>query len=362
MTNQQIGFCTAPDNVRICYATVGEGPPLLKAPNWLTHVEYELSSPIWRHWWEELTKDHHVVRFDQRGSGLSDWNVEDLSFDAWVSDLETVADAAGLDRFSLLGISQGGPIAVEYAVRHPERVSHLILLGAYARGAVRRGDSQDEIDARLTLTRRGWGRDDPTYRQLFTFQFMPEATIEQMQWYNELQRVSTSSENAYRIQSELGHIDVLDRLTQVTAPTLVLHSRGDARVPFSEGRQLAAMIPDARFVPLESKNHLLLETEPAWQITLWEIRRFLGTGPAEAPDATYEDPSPSTLAGYPDSLTAREVEVLRLVATGRSNPQIADELFISVKTVGNHVSNILHKVSVSNRSEAAAYAVRQGLA
>ena len=288
--------------------------------------------------------------------------MDDLSFDASVSDLETVADAAELDRFSLLGISQGGPVAVEYAVRHPERVSHLILMGAYARGAARRGESQDEIEARRTLTRRGWGRDDPTY-QLFWFQFMAEATIERMHWYIKLQRVSSSSENAYRIQSELGQIHVLDRLTHVSAPTLVLHARDDARVPFSEGRQLAAMIPDARFVPLESKNHLLLETEPAWQITLWEIRRFLGTGPGEAAHAAYEEaPSSSSAAGYPDSLTGREVEVLRLVAAGRSNPQIADELFISVKTVGNHVSNTLNKVSVSNRSEAAAYAVRQGLA
>ena len=364
---QEIRFCTTSDGVRICYATVGQGPPLVKAPNWLTHLEFEWKSPVWRHWWEELAKDRRVVRFDQRGSGLSDRSVEDLSFGAWVSDLESVVDDVGLDRFALLGISQGGAVAVEYAVRHPERVSHLILYGAYPRGRAKRGGSLEEHEAMLTLTRRGWGRDNPAYRQLFTSQFMPGATAEQMSWFNELQRVSTSPENAARLLAEGAKIDVLHRLAEVSVPTLVLHGRDDVRVPFEQGRQLAALIPNAHFVPLESANHLLIETEPAWQTTLSEVRSFLGVsdedrssapGPASGQAAVARPPA----AAYPDGLTEREVQVLRLIAAGKSNPQIGRELFISAKTVGNHVSNILNKTGTSSRSEVAAYAVRQSLA
>ena len=365
---QKISFCTAPDGVRIAYATMGSGPPIVKAPNWLTHLEYELHSPVWNHWWQEFAKHHTIVRFDQRGSGLSDWTVEDISFDARLSDLETVVEAANVDRFALLGISQGGSTAVAYAVSHPERVSHLILCGAYARGVRKRGASQEEIEARVTLTRQGWGRDNPAYRQLFTSEFMPEATIEQMSWFNELQRISASPESAARMQEESGNVDVLHLLPQVSVPTLVLHARDDARVPFEQGRQLAALIPNAEFVPLDSKNHLPLETEPAWPVMLSEVRRFLGVEIEDSYLAVASKASEAEVVDrlrnivFPNGLTGREVEVLRLVAKGRSNPQIADELFISAKTVGNHVSSILNKTDSASRSEAAAYAVRQGIA
>jgi pimeloyl-ACP methyl ester carboxylesterase len=263
---QEVRFCTAPDGVRIAYATVGNGPVLVKAPNWLTHLEYEWQSPIWRHWWEALARDFKLIRFDQRGSGLSDWQPEDVSFEAWVRDLEAVVDAAGVDRFHLLGVSQGGAVAVEYAIRHPDRVRRLVLYGAYTRGRLARGESPQVLEAVMTLMRDGWGRDNPAYRQMFTSQFMPEATVEQMNWFNELQRVSTSGENAARIQMVGSNIDILDRLHLVRAPTLVLHATGDERVPFAQGRLLASSIPNARLVALDSRNHLTVETEPAWQI------------------------------------------------------------------------------------------------
>ena len=280
---QQLRFTTAPDGVNICYATVGEGPPLVKAANWMSHLEYDWRTPVWSHWWEELSRDNLLVRFDQRGCGLSDWTVEDLSFDAHVSDLEAVVDAAGLERFALLGISQGGAAAIEYSVRHPERVSHLILYGAFALGGFLRGDAdKEEREAMQTLMKVGWGRDDPAYRQLFTNLFMPGATSEQMDWFNELQRVSASAENAFKLSVANSTIDVSHRLTQVQAPTLVLHAREDRRIPFDAGRKLAATIPGAKFVPLEGRNHILLENEPAWAVFLSEVRRFLGTESAPA--------------------------------------------------------------------------------
>ena len=273
--DQVVRFCTASDGVSIAYATMGEGPPLLKAPNWLTHLEYEHESPVWRHWWQALAQDHTLIRFDQRGSGLSDRNVEDLSFEAWIRDLEAVADASGQQTFDLLGISQGGAVAVEYAIRHPERVRRMVIYGAYTRGRLARGDSLSMFQATLTLMREGWGRDNPAYRQIFTSQFLPDATTEQMKWFNELQRISTSGENAARIQETGSGINILDRLPLVSAPTLVLHAIGDERVPFSEGRLIASLIPNARLVSLDSRNHLTRADEPAWQKLVTEVRTFL---------------------------------------------------------------------------------------
>ncbi len=275
---QQIRFCTTSDGVRIAYATVGRGAPLVKAANWLTHLEFDWRSPVWSHWLEELASDHLLVRYDERGCGLSDWSVQDFSFNGWVRDLESVVDSLGLQTFVLLGISQGGAVAVEFAARHPERVSHLILYGAYARGWGQRGSPQQEQEERalITLMREGWGRDNPAYRQVFTSMFVPGATAEQMRWFNDLQRVSASPENAVRFMEAFGEVDVKDRLTHLSVPALVLHARRDAVVPFEEGRQLASMIPGARFVPLESANHLLLESEPAWEGFLAAMRAFLG--------------------------------------------------------------------------------------
>lgn len=265
LMEQQIHFCTTDDGVRIAYATVGEGPPLVKAANWLSHLEFDWSSPIWRHLLAEFAFDHTFIRYDERGNGLSDWNVSDLSFEAFVEDLEAVVDAAGVDRFPLLGISQGGAVAIAYAVRYPERVSRLILYGSYAQGWARR-ESPEEIEQRraaLTLVKLGWGKDNPAFRQLWTTLYAPDASAEQAQSFNDLQRVSTSPENAVKLMTVMGDIDVRDLLPQVQVPTLVLHCRDESGVPFEQGRLLAASIPGALFVPLHGRNHLLLEGDPS---------------------------------------------------------------------------------------------------
>jgi pimeloyl-ACP methyl ester carboxylesterase len=313
---QQLGFTTAPDGVSICYATVGEGPPLVKAPNWFSHLEYDWRSPVWRHWWEELAQDHRLIRFDQRGIGLSDWNVEDMSFDARVSDLETVVDALGLERFALLGVSQGGSAAAEYAVRHPERVTHLVIYGSYATGAEIRDQTPERVEEREalhTLTRLGWGRENPVYRQLFTTKFMPEATTADMGSFNELQRVSASPENAVRTMIVSANIDVRESLPQLSVPTLVLHSREDIQIPFEWGRQMAALIPGARLVPLDSKNHILQENESAWPVFLSEVRRFLGVDESGAQTAVANAP-PHPASVSASTGTGDEVEALSLIS------------------------------------------------
>jgi pimeloyl-ACP methyl ester carboxylesterase len=281
---QENRFCKTSDGVRIAWASMGEGPPLVKAANWLSHLDFDLESPVWRHWLRELSRDHTLIRYDERGCGLSDWDVDEFSVDAWVRDLESVVEAAGLDRFALLGISQGGPVAIAYAVKHPERVSHLILYGTYGRGWAKRGvdpDALEEQEALMTLTRVGWGRDTAAYRQVFTELFMPDADEAQFDWFNELQRVSTSPENAVKFQRAFFEIDVADLMDRVSIPPLILHARDDMRVPFEAGRALAAGMPGGRFVSLPSRNHLLLEHEPAWRQFLYEVRTHLGV-PAEA--------------------------------------------------------------------------------
>jgi pimeloyl-ACP methyl ester carboxylesterase/DNA-binding winged helix-turn-helix (wHTH) protein len=270
---QQVHFCTASDGVRIAYALAGEGLPLIKAANWLNHLEYDWQSPIWSPLLHALASEYRLIRYDERGNGLSDWEVNDISFEAFVRDLESVIEATGLERFALLGISQGCSVSIAYAVRYPERVSHLILFGGFARG--RKIRNAEQAETLLALVRQGWGQENPAFRQFFTSLFAPEATPEQMQWFNDLQRITTSPDNAVRIMGATAEVDISDLLPQVRVPTLVLHCRNDAAVTFDEGRRLAAGIPDARFVALESCNHLLLESEPAWSRCLEEIKAFL---------------------------------------------------------------------------------------
>jgi pimeloyl-ACP methyl ester carboxylesterase/DNA-binding winged helix-turn-helix (wHTH) protein len=274
---QQIQFCTAPDGVRIAYADVGQGSPLIKAANWLSHLEYDWQSPVWRHLLHALAANRRLIRYDARGNGLSDWQVDEISFEAFVRDLESAVEATGLRRFPLMGMSQGCAVSVAYAVRHPERVSHLVLYGGYARGKRRRGSARDveQSDALLTLMRQGWGQENPAFRQIFTSLFIPGGTAEQMQWFNDLQRITTSPENAVRIRQAVDDIDVSKLLPQVKAPTLVLHCRNDAVHPFDEGRRLAAGIAGARFVALEGSNHVILESDPAWPRFIEEISNFL---------------------------------------------------------------------------------------
>ena len=351
---QEIRFCTAADGTRIAYATMGHGPPLVRAPNWLTHLEHESETLLWRHWLEEFPRDYQFIRFDQRGCGLSDRDVEDISLDAWVSDLEAAVDAAGIERFALLGLSQGGAVAIEYAARHPERVTRLVLYGTFVQA---KGQSQAETEALITLTRENWGQDSSTSRQLFTSILMPGASEAEVDAFYEWQRVSTTGEIAGRVMSAVVGFDVTGRLPEVSAPTLVLHRVDDA-VPFSNARTIAALIPNARLVALEGRSHWLLARHPAWQTLVSEVRAFLASGPV-AEEA--EVPQPAA-AGSNSGLSLREIEVLRLIAAGRSNPQIADELVISINTVQRHVSNIFAKIGAANRTEAAGYATRNGLA
>ena len=274
---QEIRFCYTSDSVRIAYASVGNGPPLIKTANWLNHLEYDWDSPIWRHVFRALARDHRLIRYDERGNGLSDWDVNDISFDAVVRDLESVVEAAGVDKFPLLGISQGCAISIEYVIRNPGRVTHLILHGGYATGWRIWGDSAAiaRSEALQTLILHGWGQDNPVFRQVFTSGFIPDATPEQVQWMNELMRVSTSPQNAVRLREALSVVDVRDRLSMLRVPTLVLHSRHDGCIAYQRGLELAHGIPNARLVTLESKNHLLLEREAEFPRFIEAIRSFL---------------------------------------------------------------------------------------
>jgi class 3 adenylate cyclase/pimeloyl-ACP methyl ester carboxylesterase len=274
----KINYCRAPDGVRLAYALTGRGPPLVKTANWMNHVELDWSNSIIRHLFLALARDFTLLRYDARGNGLSDWDVDEVSLDKWVTDLETVVDAAGLDRFPLFAMSQGCAISVAFAVRHPERVSHLIFYGGFARGAYKRAKDELELQkakALATLIRAGWGDDSPAFRQLFSSLFMPGATKEQLEKFAERQRVTTSPECAYRYFETTRSLDVTDLLPKVKAPTLVIHARGDQVQPFEAGRELAAGIPGARFVALQGQNHMLLENDPNSQRVVEEIRLFL---------------------------------------------------------------------------------------
>lgn len=265
-STQEIRFCETPDNVRIAYSTLGDGEPLVKAGNWLNHLEHDWDGPVWSHLLKWMASKWQLTRYDARGNGLSDWDVDEISFDAFVRDLESVVDAAGLETFSLFGASQGCAVSIAYAVKHPERVKKLVLYGGFALGRRLRGSPQDNelIDAMLTLMRAGWGQENPAFRQVFTSNFVPGGSAEQVDWFNNLQRITTSPANAVRIRSVSDMLDVTHLLEQVKAPTLVLHCREDAMQPFEEGRRIAARIPNSSFVGLEGKNHLILEKDEAW--------------------------------------------------------------------------------------------------
>ena len=275
---QRVYFTNSFDGTRIAFAIAGNGPPLVKTANFISHLEYDWESPVWRHWLDELTRENTLIRYDERGSGLSDWDVKDLSFEAWVRDLEAVVDAVGLRQFPLFAMSQGGTVAVTYAVRHPEKVSHLILYGAYARGWLNRDLTEEQVEEEkliISLMRVGWGRENPAFRQVFATQLRPDVTTEELRALEEQMRVSATAENAARLESEMHRTDVRRLAPQIRVPTLVVHPREDAGVPFEEGRLLASLIPNAQFVALESKNHLLTSTEPAWQKFVTALRSFL---------------------------------------------------------------------------------------
>jgi pimeloyl-ACP methyl ester carboxylesterase/DNA-binding CsgD family transcriptional regulator len=349
---QEIRFLRAGDGVRLAYAIHGDGPPLVNVACWLSHLQFDWESPVWRHLLVDLGSMSTLVRYDERGSGLSDWQIADYSLDARVNDLESVVDQLGFGRVDLLGMSQGGPVAIAYAARHPERVNRLILLGTQDRGPLTAklpAENMVEFETLLNLIRIGWARENPVFRRVFTNLFIPGATEEQVRWFDDLQRMSTSTENAVRMWVERAKVDVSPLLGQVRAPTLVFHAQKDQAISFGAGRRVARGIPGARFVPLESGNHILLSDEPAWDRFVEEVRDFLAHG-----EPAIDDRLDYMRAG----LSQREVAILRLAAEGRTNSEIGDQLSLSVRTVERHLSNAYDKLGVSGKAARAAAVAR----
>ncbi len=348
---QRIRYLRTRDGLRLAWAEAGTGPVVVKASNWLTHLEYEWESPVWRHWMRFFSEHFRFVRYDERGCGMTDRNVGELSFDRWVEDLEAVVDAAGIEApFTLLGISQGASVCVAYAARHPERVSGLLLYGAYARGWSRRGDEsgEREYQAIIELIRRGWDRDNPAFRQVFTSRFIPRGTSEQLEWFNELCRKTVAPEVAAQLLESRSGIDVSDLLARVQAPALVIHGRDDAVCPIAEGRFLASGMKDAQFVELDSANHILLEGEPAWGRFCDAVLEFMGLGVRADKDPAFA------------SLSSRERQILVLITEGLGNAAIGERLSISEKTVRNHISNVFDKLGVGTRAQAIVFARDRG--
>lgn len=358
--NQEIRFCSASDGTRLAYAKVGQGPALVKVGNWMSHLEYDWDSPVWRPWLENWSRFHTFYRYDPRGCGLSDWNVSDFSFDALVSDLEAVVDAAGLDRFDLFAMSQGGCVSMAYTAKHPERVRKLIVYGGYLQGSLSGSptpEAVEEAEVDLKLLKLSWGSENPAYRQVFTTLLIPEGTPEQFAWFNHLQFVSTSPTNAMEVQRSFKYVDVRESAKAIKTATLVIQAKYDAAVLFENGRQTAAHIPGARFTIIDSKNHVLMRAEPAWQYFWDEFYRFLEVGR----ESSAAEGTASAEEKVWSQLTSREREVMRLLAEGKSNLQISQKLVLSEKTVRNYVSSIYEKLHINGRGELIVLARKLGL-
>ena len=274
---QRVRYCTSVDGVHLAYATIGEGPPVLKAPNWINHIEYEWQSPVWGPFLSEFAQQSSLTRFDQRGNGLSDWDVDEISPKRMIDDMLAVADAAGLDRFALFGISQGAAFAMRFAASYPERVKCLVLLGGYVRGRLHRGDPEAERfhEISRTMIRDGWGSSNTVYRHFFTTAYIPDATPQEAECFDELQRVSTNTENALRVLEMNAEIDAAEYATAVRVPALILHSRGDRAVPIEESQLAARLIPGASFIELPGNNHCMVGGHPGFQEFFDELRPFL---------------------------------------------------------------------------------------
>ena len=348
MSRQRIRCLRTSDGIQLAWAEAGTGPALVRAASWLTHLEYDWDSPVWRHWMRFLSGHFRYIRYDERGCGMSDWKTGDLSLERRVEDIESVIEAAGLSEpFALLGISQGAALCVAYAVRHPERVSRLVLYGGYARGWTHRPDApgRAEYQAIIDLARTGWGKENPAFRQVFTSRFIPGGSAEQIEWWNDLCRRTTTPEIAVELLQSRADVDVKDLLAAVRAPALVIHARDDQVCPISEGRLLASGIPGAEFVELESSNHVLLEHEPAWQRFCETVLEFVGVAAARGGE------HPAFAA-----LSPRERQILSLISEGLGNADIGERLAISEKTVRNHTSNLFDKLGVWTRAQAMVFA------
>lgn len=342
-----IRFCSAADGVKIAYTRDGAGPPLVRAAFYLNHLEHDWACPVWQPYLEALSSRHTLVRHDLRGFGLSDRNPETMSLDAWVDDLAAVVDHAGLERFPIFAVCQGGPMAIEYAARHPERVSHLVLFGSFARGVLNRDPSPAELEelrVMRKLVELGWGHDNEAFQQVWSTLFQPRSTPERLRSLAQLQSRSSTTDMVVRLLRAVATIDVTASARRVQCPTLVLHPTRSRAAPFEEGRLLASLIPNARLVSLESENHVLTDDEPAWPVFLAELERFL----------------PRATAALP-GLTARESEILDRIAQGLDNAQIAARLELAEKTVKNHITRIFAKLGVENRPQAIVKARSVGL-
>ena len=354
--HQDIRFCTTADGVRLAYAMSGEGSPLVMSATWLTHLEHQWRSLAWRPWLDAFTREHKVLRYDSRGCGLSDRKVGDLSFENWVRDFECVIETAALPRFSLVATCQGGPIAIEYAARHPERVSRLVLYGTYALGRLRWSELPNEVEkARvlLDLTRLGWAQENHAFQQVWASHFQPGGTLDHLRSWCDQQRKATSGDTAVRLLQIGWNVDVRSAARKIKCPVLIMHPERDAVVPIEQGRLLASLIPDSRFVQLDSENHMPLADEPAWPRLLAELRSFL----AEPDGARPTDPKRLPL----DELTPRERAVLEGIAEGLDNSQIAASLRLSEKTVRNHITRVFDKICVEHRYQAIVLAREAGL-
>lgn len=351
---QSIRYLKTADGLQLAWATMGKGAPLIKAASWLTHLQYDLESPVWNHWIRFFASHFRFTRYDERGCGMTQWRVPEVSVPRWIDDLEAVAAASEPQgSMAVLGISQGAAIGIGYAVRHPERVSHLILYGGYATGWARRGDEEGlrRYQAIVELIRLGWGTDNVAFRQIFTSRFVPDASAEQLEWFNELCRKTTTPEVAAHLMLARSEVDVRDLLSQVRVPTLVVHAADDNVTPISASRELASGIPNAEFVQLESRNHVLLEHEPAWDRFKQVVLEFTGQDQAREPAQSERFAT----------LTSRERDVLGGLMSGYTNAEIAAKLHISDKTVRNIVSRIFEKLSVKSRAQAIVMARDHGL-
>lgn len=354
--NQEIRFCTCPDGARIAYALSGRGAPLVMSGVWLNHLEHQWRNAAWRPWLEHFSRERTLVRCDLRGTGLSDRSFTNASAETWACDFANMVEAAGLERFALLGICQGGPIAIDYAARHPERVSRMVLYGTYARGNFRRPERpQEHPRARVfvDMARLGWGQESHEFMQVWASVFQPGGGIEHQRSWMELQRHSISPENVPTFFEAAFNTDVQDAARRIQCPTLVVHPNRDKAVHVEEGRRLASLIPGARFVELDSENHMLRDDEPAWSRMLEEVEDFLRT--PDAPEAA--EGFPARLA----ELTEREREVLEAIARGLDNGEIAAALSLSEKTVRNHITRVLDKIGVAHRYQAIVLARDAGL-
>lgn len=353
--NQNIRFCTSHDGVKLAYAVSGEGPPLVMSATWLSHLEHQWQSLAWRPWLDAFSRDHKLLRYDARGCGLSDRDARDLSFENWVQDFECVIEAAGFRKFDLLSTCWGGPVAIEYAARHPERVNRLILYGTYARGRFRRDDrpiEKEKAKVLIDLTRLGWGKENHGFIQVWASCFQPGGTLEHLRSWCDQQRAATSPDVAVRLLEIGWNTDVREAARKIKCPVLVIHPARDAMVPIDEGRSLASLIPDSRFVQIDTENHMPLADEPAWPHLVDEVRRFLAE-----PDKLAVTGSALPL----NELTPRERAVLDGIAEGLDNTEIAASLGISEKTVRNHITRVFDKIGVEHRYQAIVRARDAGL-